>query len=574
MHLVHAMRPPRYSALPLRLWHVMVLLMYCATGRIAAADPATQYRCGFDAMMGKSGPLPTAVVREVPRRGQGAMQAYTVAADDANNGWESLRIMVSVKDLEDETKYCTKVGETKPDFTGRDGECAADDILTAEKKRTLLDEIIPAAVNLHAERLLVQRINVLWGMPAFDERSRCQYFTVPPSHRRVGILGADMVLYVAAGTGSEVWAVPCAVWEDLRPVAAAMQFSPNLVGYSMHASRAAAHFIAHALGFSVQEMARRNMLLAVDGVRGSPTPVAMVKSTATLEEAKRHYRCSSIKGMELQMGPDGLPESHWSVRNAKDEIMCSLGEHFAGRYTELTMKTLEGLGYYKTVQGMGEPMDWGKNAGCDFLNKQCSAKSPVTYPGMFCNEEDKSLRCSSDRQTIGPCFVSVGDRYAEPPETCPVFFPALVGGTPLGAVCALEGSGDPPGSLLGIGSWCLDGDSLEAKTAVGGKWQANVVAVCAQVLCRRNEVLLKYLGSEIFVSCPAGQSITPKSRYFRGGGKINCPRYEEVCTIAANGSSRVLLLPKDGSDARATAALGRLILTVLAAIAAVVVVPV
>ncbi|PWV11844.1 putative surface protease GP63 [Trypanosoma cruzi] len=573
MHLVHAMRPPRYSALPLRLWHVMVLLMYCASGCIAAA-PATQYRCGFDAMMGKSGPLPTAVVREVPRRGQGAMQAYTVAADDANNGWESLRIMVSVKDLEDETKYCTKVGETKPDFTGRDGECAADDILTAEKKRTLLDEIIPAAVNLHAERLLVQRINVLWGMPAFGERSRCQYFTVPPSHRRVGILGADMVLYVAAGTGSEVWAVPCAVWEDLRPVAAAMQFTPNLVGYSMHASRAAAHFIAHALGFSVQEMARRNMLLAVDGVRGSPTPVAMVKSTATLEEAKRHYRCSSIKGMELQMGPDGLPESHWSVRNAKDEIMCSLGEHFAGRYTELTMKTLEGLGYYKTVQGMGEPMNWGKNAGCDFLKKQCSAKSPVTYPGMFCNEEDKSLRCSSDRQTIGPCFVSVGDRYAEPPETCPVFFPALVGGTPLGAVCALEGSGDPPGSLLGIGSWCLDGDSLEAKTAVGGKWQANVVAVCAQVLCRRNEVLLKYLGSEIFVSCPAGQSITPKSRYFRGGGKINCPRYEEVCTIAANGSSRVLLLPKDGSDARATAALGRFILTVLAAIAAVVAVPV
>ncbi|EAN96386.1 surface protease GP63, putative, partial [Trypanosoma cruzi] len=155
----------------------------------------------------------------------------------------------------------------------------------------------------------------------------------------------------------------------------------------------------------------------------------------------------------------------------------------------------------------------------------------------------------------------------------PSFFPALLGELHWGGL-RLEGSGDPPGSLLGIGSWCLDGDSLEAKTAVGGKWQANVVAVCAQVLCRRNEVLLKYLGSEIFVSCPAGQSITPKSRYFRGGGKINCPRYEEVCTIAANGSSRVLLLPKDGSDARATAALGRFILTVLAAIAAVVVVPV
>ncbi|EAN88927.1 putative surface protease GP63 [Trypanosoma cruzi] len=573
MHLFHAIRPPRHTALPLRLWLVVLLLMYCASGCIVAA-PTTQYRCGFDVIMRRSGPLPTAVVRGVPRRGQGAVQAYTVAADDANNGWESLRIMVSVEDLENETKHCTKVGETKPDFAGRDRECTADDILTEEKKRTLLDEVIPVAVNLHAERLLVQRINVRWVMPGFGERSRCRYFTVPPSHRGVGILGADTVLYVAAGTGSEVWAVPCAAWQDLRPVAVAMQFTPKFVMLNMHASRTAAHFITHALGFSVREMARRNMLLAVDGVRGSPTPVAVVNYTATLEEAKKHYRCGSIKGMELQMGPGGLPESHWPMRNAKDELMCPLGENFAGRYTELTMITLEGLGYYKTVPGMGEPMDWGKNAGCDFLNKQCSAESPVTYPGMFCNEEDKSLRCSSDRQTIGPCFISVGDGHAEPPETCPIFFPALVNETPLGAICTLEGSGNPPGSLLGIGSWCLDGDSLEAKTAVGGKWQANVVAVCARVLCRHDGVFVKYLGGNFFELCPAGQSITPKSRYFRGGGKIICPKYEEVCTIAANGSSRVLLIPTDGSDARATAALGHFILTVLAAIAAVVVVPV
>ncbi|EKG03702.1 surface protease GP63, putative, partial [Trypanosoma cruzi] len=194
MQFTQATRQPRHATPLLPL--VVVLLMYCASGCVAAADPATQYRCGFDAMMRRSGPLPTAVAREVPRRGQGAVQAYTVAAEDANNGWESLRIMVSVKDLEDETKHCTKVGETKPDFTGRDRECAADDILTAEKKRTLLDEIIPVAVNLHAERLLVQRINVPWVMPGFGERSRCQYFTVPPSHRGVGVLGADMVLYV------------------------------------------------------------------------------------------------------------------------------------------------------------------------------------------------------------------------------------------------------------------------------------------------------------------------------------------------------------------------------------------
>ncbi|EKF38831.1 surface protease GP63, putative [Trypanosoma cruzi marinkellei] len=566
MHLVHAMRQPRHATPPLPL--VVLLLMYCASGCIAD-DPATRYRCVFDKMKKRSGPLPTVVLREVPRKGQAAMQAYTVGAEGANGEWESLRIEVSIKDLEDESKYCTKVGEVKPDFTGREDVCADGDILTAAKKNELLNEIIPVATKLHTERLLVQRIKTQWKVPEFLAGSQCQYFTVPPSHRGVGVLDADMMLYVAAGTGSETWAIPCAVGKDGRPVAAAMQFTPTVIGYGVHASRVAAHVITHALGFDTDEMAKKKMLLAVPHVRGSPAPVGVVGSPATLEETKNHYKCSTLKGMELQMGLDGLPESHWSVRNAMEEIMSPLGENFAARYTALTMKTLEGLGYYKAVPKMGEPMDWGKNAGCGFLTEQCSAKSPVTYPGMFCNEEDKSLRCSSDRQAFGSCSLNLGNPRAKPPENCPTYFPSLKDGTPLGAVCALEESGEQPGSLLGVGSWCLDGDSLEARKKSGGKWETNVVAVCARVLCSGTEVLVEYLGGKGFVSCPAGQSIKPESTYFRGDGRIKCPKYEEVCAIAANGSSRVLLLPKDSSDARVTAVLGHLMLTVLAAIAVV-----
>ncbi|RNE98914.1 surface protease GP63 [Trypanosoma conorhini] len=70
------MRRPRCPAPLLPLAALLLLLaMHCAGGCLAAA-PALNHRCNFDEAMRKSGPLPTAVVREVPRRGEGAAQAY------------------------------------------------------------------------------------------------------------------------------------------------------------------------------------------------------------------------------------------------------------------------------------------------------------------------------------------------------------------------------------------------------------------------------------------------------------------------------------------------------------------
>ncbi|RNC51269.1 surface protease GP63 [Trypanosoma cruzi] len=97
MQITQVMRQPRHATPLLPL--VVLLLMGCASGCIAAA-PATQYRFGFDVMMRRSGRLPTAVVREVPRKGQGEMQAYTVATQDDDSGWEPIRMAVSTEDLE------------------------------------------------------------------------------------------------------------------------------------------------------------------------------------------------------------------------------------------------------------------------------------------------------------------------------------------------------------------------------------------------------------------------------------------------------------------------------------------
>ncbi|ESL06050.1 hypothetical protein TRSC58_06282 [Trypanosoma rangeli SC58] len=88
--------------------------------------------------------------------------------------------------------------------------------------------------------------------------------------------------------------------------------------------------------------------------------------------AREHYDCDGIQGMELNdFNGDGTTlESHWSKRNAKDELMAPLGG--AGYYTELTLAAFADLGYYKANWAMAEPMGWGRRSGCELLQKKCS----------------------------------------------------------------------------------------------------------------------------------------------------------------------------------------------------------
>ncbi|EKF27417.1 surface protease GP63, putative, partial [Trypanosoma cruzi marinkellei] len=95
-----------------------------------------------------------------------------------------------------------------------------------------------------------------------------------------------------------------------------------------------------------------------------------------------------------------------------------------------------------------------------------------------------------------------------------------------------------PGSLTGDNSWCLDAELPETKDKSKHK---NVKGVCAQVLCEEGTVKVKYSGSsDGFQLCPEGTQLSVNLNAFNEGGNIMCPKYGEVCTIAANGSSLVI----------------------------------
>ncbi|RNE96471.1 surface protease GP63, partial [Trypanosoma rangeli] len=152
------------------------------------------------------GPSETAVVREVPRRGQGAMQTYTVATKEDNSDWKPIRIKVFTEDLKNvipgSGRYCEKRGDRCPDYLGHNRTCVTEHVLSEEKKKLYEKTIIPEAVKLHAERLLVKPMaeGVVMGE---GPGGLCEYFTIPAEYKTNGVRDADMVIYAAAGPFSD-----------------------------------------------------------------------------------------------------------------------------------------------------------------------------------------------------------------------------------------------------------------------------------------------------------------------------------------------------------------------------------
>ncbi|PWV19878.1 putative surface protease GP63 [Trypanosoma cruzi] len=547
MQFTQVMRQQRHDTPLFPL--AVLLLMCCASGCVAAA-PATQYRCGFDVVMRRSGRLPTAVVREVPRKGQGAMQAYTVATQDDDSGWEPIRMAASTEDLERGTnkrkKYCEEGEDECYNALGQRVSCKAEHFLTEAKKQLCTGKILPGAVKVHAERLLVKPTGGTITVPR-AMNGPCSHFMVPTRHKSDGVPNADFIIYAAArpsGTDSRaVWAATCNTLTDFCPSIGAMNFDQKYLTDTAWSVRVAAHEIAHALWFSQECMEKKSLVKKRErSVRG--THRRMVAGNHVQEKTKAHFGCETLEGMVLEDedGPREKEIPHWKGRHARDELMApAVG---AGYYTALTMAVFADMGYYRVNWNMAKPMSWGHRSACDFLVKKCNTTDNLAakYPQMFCDATDtETLRCTSDRRHVGMCTASIveGKGSLVDKDVCPVVsleFHEISSGTTY-RTCSDENVDYLRGSLTGGGSWCLDAELLETKDGDGHK---SVKGVCAQVSCEEGTVRMRHLGSSGFQPCPEDTDIPVTLKYFQKDGKIKCPTYGEVCTIAANGSSLVV----------------------------------
>ncbi|ORC85352.1 putative surface protease GP63, putative,metallopeptidase [Trypanosoma theileri] len=241
----------------------------------------------------------------------------------------------------------------------------------------------------------------------------------------------------------------------------------------------------------------------------------------------------------FQFPPNGneiITRSHWSRRNAKDELM--VGVVGAGYYTAITMGVFADLGYYKVNWKRAEQMSWGNNSGCELLEDKCVKEGRTKFPDMFCTTEPASLpaglQCTSDRQSLGSCSITTKTDGNDVPEEfryfseqnkvgseaaqmdyCP-FIMAKKGYSCING----EESNNMPGSVIANNSRCVEGKDLKANNAAIG-------AVCVEVSCKFKKVIVRYSGNKEWHSCPEGKNLTVNGTVLQGN--IVCPKYADVC---------------------------------------------
>ncbi|MDD9338078.1 MAG: leishmanolysin-related zinc metalloendopeptidase, partial [Providencia heimbachae] len=426
--------------------------------------------------------------------------------------WTPIRIHISTLDLDDPTRYCTAAGQIIKGPEGNPLTCTEEDVLTPEKKSTLLNKLLPQAVALHSERLSVKPLASPIVVPSMGG-DVCTWFTVPPAHHTSGVRNADFALYVRASpTEGNVmaWALMCAADTSWHPYVGVTNISPRFITETNSGVRVVAHELLHALGFHALLFSLRQMV-STDTVRGKGE-VPVVSSPKVVQRAKEHFCCGTLPGMELEdEGGEGTALSHWERRNAKDELMSGISG--IGYYTAITIAAMEDLGFYKGNYDKAESMSWGQNAGCDLLDKPCVVNGVSQFPSMFCTEQGKES-CTTDRLAIGVC--DTGPLMDSCPSTLPYS----------NAMCSDTVTNKMPGSVFGSSSRCFDGDQLSFADHAGIS-----PAICADVKCGDQDYEVRVKGAEGYVRCtPGGKlALSSLSKDFKSG-EIMCPPFQEVCS--------------------------------------------
>ncbi|ORC87499.1 surface protease GP63, partial [Trypanosoma theileri] len=365
-----------------------------------------------------------AVVQHLPQKGESAFHAYTVANHGkSGRNWKPIHIEVSAEDVDKVLKSCDRkrawAERTGRSFLRTDEDkalCDDETGITDKKKDLLLNKLLPDAIQLHTDRLSIERKEGKVVVSASTIRSfstECKV-TVASDHKTNGFPNADFVLFVGLAASQTPTRI-CSQELDKRPTSALIHFVPKDIVDTRHFVRTAAHEIAHGLGFLVNRM--KDLGLIKYGAMGANKMA--VYSKIMQRKMRKHYDCEVelVTGMYMEDEGNGQYTSHWERRIAKDELMSPYtGEPSGMYYTALTLAAFHSMPFYKANFNMAESMSWGKKSGCDLLHKTCtrSKYELMKYTSMFCDENEPVLQCTSDRFALGMCSsISVLDTLPE-----------------------------------------------------------------------------------------------------------------------------------------------------------------
>ncbi|ORC83450.1 surface protease GP63 [Trypanosoma theileri] len=510
-----------------------------------------------------------AVVQPLPQRGQGPWDTYTLSVTDSEKkkDFKPIRFAVSAKEIDRVLKYCkqsdvdldedqeeeydAEYDDTKEYGFPLDPEeinefCEGQNEVKLYVRKTLLRDVLPAALKLHSERLRVEQVHGKLILPFVREKeypylSECPNVSIPKEHRD-GIPDADFMLYVGLipSADSTNSVKICSYNDQKRPTSALIKFVPKEIVDTRHFIRLTAHEVAHALGFDIETMKEHKVIVE----ENTGKKVLLVESNDVIEKMKAQYACANdneIKSLVFENDRGEADPLHWKRLIAKDELMSTYSSSSNGMfYTALTLSVFDSMPFYKANFKMAENMSWGKDAGCDFLkggNKEEYKQTKSSkYSEMFCDEVNPALQCTSDRFSLGMC--SMKPSGVEIPDDYAMYFGTVLYNSdndlmdgyhiikPIPKTnCEEDEFKLIPGSILSNISRCLKGENLKLKEPDG---KPPVGDICAKVKCENNKVSVQYSGSDKWHVCEDGKIEVTDGQEFQSGS-ILCPNYTEVC---------------------------------------------
>ena len=178
------------------------------------------------------------------------------------------------------------------------------------------------------------------------------------------------------------------------------------------------HGITHILGFSYNLFSsfpgQLSNTILIEKEKRTNKEKYKIKTPKVLEFAKKYFNCNSITGVELENKEGNVNPSHWEARILLGEYMNSEPYTAEQVISEFTLALLEDSGWYKANYYTGGLMRFGKNQGCEFINKDClTYKSfiyEVNFKNEFCNPAINWVpSCSSGRQSRSYCSTELNE---------------------------------------------------------------------------------------------------------------------------------------------------------------------
>ncbi|KAJ6224326.1 hypothetical protein RDWZM_002871 [Blomia tropicalis] len=293
----------------------------------------------------------------------------------------------------------------------------------------------------------------------------CQ--TVPTNYSEVGIRDADFVFYISTmqtdrcNKGSTVaYAVHCQQETTFnRPIAGHANICPDSISTKPQdldtLISTFKHEILHALGFSVSLYAfyrdfdgntinslNKHMgpYFISNGTRISQKilrrvtrdnwkvhkgevahKVYLITTPNVIKEVRDHFNCSKLEGAELEnQGEDGTYLTHWEKRLFENEAMT--GTHTQNPiFSRITLALMEDTGWYRANYSLAQPLEWGKNLGCDFAMKSCKEwidlkRSQKQSIHPFCDKVKKDplqTECTDNRDSVALCNLREYDEMLD-----------------------------------------------------------------------------------------------------------------------------------------------------------------